>query len=99
MIIVGWGGKKNVLGTILISDPCPNCSNVAEWEVLEFVQEVRMYFLPVARWGRKYAFACSICSHGYELPDRRKAQDMLLKNLEHISRAKINLAREASDPP
>lgn len=99
MIIVGWGGRRKVLGTVLISDPCPNCGNVVPWEVLEFSKEAKLYFIPVARWSKKYAFACSICSKGYELPDREKAQDLLLRNLEHVNQVRIQLAKEAEADP
>ncbi|AMV16391.1 zinc-ribbon domain-containing protein [Planctomyces sp. SH-PL14] len=92
MIIVGWGGRRKVLGTVSCGT-CPHCMNDCPWEIVEQSSEARLYFVPIARWSKKYYVACSICSFGAELASREKAQNLLLSELESRATSEVQAAR------
>lgn len=92
MIIFGWGGNCRVLGEIGEAD-CDNCNNTARWVVVETSKKFTLYFMPVAKWSKKYFCICSVCDHGIELKDIEHAQDFLLEALEGREKAKIAIKR------
>jgi hypothetical protein len=76
MIVFGWGSEAKVLGSVGCAQ-CPNCANEATWQVLESSRRASLYFVPVAKWNRRYFVACPICHYGAELKDREHAESVL----------------------
>ncbi len=76
MIIAGWGknAKKIAFSGI---NRCPNCKNWAPTNVYELATKASLYFIPVAKFNRKYYLVCSLCQAGWELDE--KAKETLLR--------------------
>jgi hypothetical protein len=62
MIIAGWRKRYHVVAHAGIRT-CPNCYHETEHFLLQEKREVRLYFIPVARWKSKCFLTCSVCSH------------------------------------
>jgi len=93
MLIVGWGDKSSVLGQGFVQD-CQNCNNSSRWPIVEMAHRIRLYFVPVAKWGRKYYYLCPVCKHGFELPSRELAQLILAAALENPTTPTEEVAEE-----
>ena len=89
MFIFGWDGNCKILGSIGLSE-CDNCNNVSEWQIIESCKRATLYFVPVIKWNKKYLCVCSVCSYGYDLETREKAQDLLLKARESYEQGRID---------
>ncbi|NQU23405.1 MAG: zinc ribbon domain-containing protein [Candidatus Nealsonbacteria bacterium] len=99
MIVFGWGGGHKVLGEGFFVH-CPNCGNATQWTVVETSKRISLYFVPVAKWSKRYWMTCSVCSGGVELPSRQFAQQVLAAALqdpteipEHLERTLIERFR------
>ena len=71
-ILLGLGGRRRVLGEGFLLD-CPNCSNVAVWQVVATSSGVSVFFVPVAGWNHKYWMVCPICSAAVPLESKEDA--------------------------
>ena len=99
MIIFGWGRRHKVLGEGFFVH-CPNCGNATQRMIVETSKRISLYFVPVAKWSKRYWMACSVCSGGIELPSKQFAQQVLAAALqdateipEHLERALIERFR------
>ncbi len=81
MLIAGWGDRAKSLGDGFVHT-CRNCNNLATWQIYETTHRVSLYFIPIAKWGYKYAYACPVCQRGIRLPSRKVAQLMLAEAFE-----------------
>jgi len=66
MVLFGWGQESTKVcdaGVI----KCDHCNNYATFEIRELARKATLYFIPVAKWDRKYYLVCSICQYGLEL--------------------------------
>lgn len=66
MILLGWGQESTKVCDAGIMK-CDHCNNYATSEIREIARKTSLYFIPVAKWDRKYYLVCDICQHGLEL--------------------------------
>jgi hypothetical protein len=59
-LLFGFGSKERVLGPGAVRT-CPNCANTTTWTRVRVVKQVTVFFLPIARWGRRQLEICGIC--------------------------------------
>ena len=98
MFIFGWGGNNKILGDVGVNH-CDNCKNDSLWQIVESSKRATVYFIPIVKWGRKYFCLCSVCSYGYGLEDRQKAQDLLLAAHQEKEQHKIHVAGHQNVAP
>jgi rRNA maturation protein Nop10 len=60
LLIFGGGLRFKQLGAGR-ERTCPRCGNTATWARLRRFRELTLFFVPVARWGRRELEACPIC--------------------------------------
>ncbi len=58
--LFGYGRKQQQLGPGA-TRTCPRCHNTTQWVRVREFSQFTVFFIPVARWGRKYLEACGIC--------------------------------------
>lgn len=75
MIIAGWGKKAKKMAFVGINK-CPRCKNYVAMELYELANRVSLYFIPVAKFNKKYYVVCSLCENGFEVDEKAK-QDFL----------------------
>jgi hypothetical protein len=61
MIVAGWRKKFHVVANAGIR-ACANCHHDAQHFLLQEKREIRLYFVPIARWKGKQVLVCSVCS-------------------------------------
>jgi Short C-terminal domain len=67
VVIFGWGpDKQDDLGEVAPC-VCPNCHNQVFLHHVRSKKSVRLYFVPVARYGTDDYLVCPICSRGLQL--------------------------------
>ncbi len=76
MIVFGWGSGAKQLGTGFVTT-CQNCNNTNPFIVVESSKKITVYWIPVAKWSKKYFYVCPICSQGFAVPTRELAQRIL----------------------
>jgi len=76
------------MGELGLND-CPNCNNAAIWRVVETSRKFTLYFVPVAKWARKYYCICPVCDCGVTLKGLEQAQDLLLESLQLREKTRI----------
>ena len=76
MIFVGWGVGAKQIGEGFF-EQCGNCHNTCRFVVVESSRRVSLYFVTVAKWAKRYYYACPICSQGIEIENLRVAQRLL----------------------
>jgi hypothetical protein len=62
-ILAGWGGKRKLVGNYGIHK-CSNCHNWQPMGIYELSRQATLYFIPVAKWDKKYYIICPICEAG-----------------------------------
>ena len=74
--IFGGGEKAVELG---LTSPlvCPRCQNTEPWTVFEIHKYFSAFFIPVARWGRRYAASCPICGEIRPFASRKEAEGFI----------------------
>ncbi|HLS77842.1 MAG TPA: zinc-ribbon domain-containing protein [Nocardia sp.] len=65
--LFGFGRKREDLGPGA-TRTCPRCHNTTQWLRVREFSQVTVFFIPVARWGRKHLEVCGICGAAVELP-------------------------------
>ncbi len=73
MIIIGWGKQSKKIADAGIMK-CKNCNNYSAFEVRELANNIKLYFIPIAKWGKKTYLVCTICDAGYELNEEGKKE-------------------------
>ncbi|WP_026373229.1 zinc-ribbon domain-containing protein [Agrococcus lahaulensis] len=63
--IFGFGPKQEEVGPGL-TRTCVNCNNTAVWRRIRESKRFTLFFIPIARWGKREFEACPIC--GYAVP-------------------------------
>lgn len=58
--IFGFGAKQRDLGPGQ-SRTCPRCSNTTVWARVSEAKQFTLFFVPIARWGRREFEVCGIC--------------------------------------
>lgn len=57
--LFGFGGYATHLGSALL--PCPHCGETGVQDLYETGQKLSVFFIPVARFGRRYVLTCQRC--------------------------------------
>ena len=64
--LFGFGTKQQHVGPGQ-TRTCPNCGNTTQWERMRQVKQFTVFFVPVARWGRRHFETCGICGAAVEV--------------------------------
>ena len=88
-IVAGWGKKAKELAYCGINK-CGNCKNYSHSLLFEVATKVDVWFLPIAKFGRKYYLVCGLCEAGVELDQGDK--DVIVR--ESVSLPDMNTANE-----
>ena len=70
-ILVGWGGSAKLLAYAGMWK-CDNCKNFGHFQLYEIAKKANVFFVPVAKWGKKYYLVCSTCEASLELTNVEK---------------------------
>ena len=100
VLIGGWGTKATPLGITDIRT-CERCNSRGPWLVYKSKKQIKLYWIPVAQWNKKYVIECSVCPNAFEVSEQeanrliaegeKGGEDRLLKALAAIlkSTAKV----------
>ena len=75
MVVAGWRTNFEVLAKAA-DKSCANCHHTTRHFLVSERKEVRLYFIPVARFGRKRHLICEVCAHTSPVSDAQAAQVM-----------------------
>ncbi len=75
MVIAGWRNNFEVLADAG-SRACSNCHHMTRHYLVGERKEVRLHFVPVAKFGRKRHLVCEVCSHKTMVADGEASQIM-----------------------
>lgn len=64
--LFGFGTKRRELGPGAVRT-CPNCGNTTPWARVRESRQITVFFLPVARWGRRDLEICPVCGVAVEV--------------------------------
>jgi len=81
VLIWGWGNQYRKVADAGIMR-CRNCRNYSTFEIRELAKNFKLYFIPVAKWGRRYYLVCNTCEAVYELENERL--DQILSEISGI---------------
>jgi hypothetical protein len=59
-LLFGFGSTQQSLGAGEVRT-CPNCGNSSQWARVRQFKQFTVFFLPIARWGRRQLEVCTIC--------------------------------------
>ncbi|MFP5370941.1 MAG: zinc-ribbon domain-containing protein [Actinomycetes bacterium] len=59
-LLVGFGTKQRILGPGAVRT-CPHCGNTSQWTRVRQFKQFSVFFVPLARWGRRHLGVCGIC--------------------------------------
>ncbi|MFI2839278.1 zinc-ribbon domain-containing protein [Mycolicibacterium sp. PDY-3] len=60
LFIFGFGTKQKLLGEAGVRT-CPRCHNTTAWSRVRRYRQFKLFFVPIARWGRTQFEVCGIC--------------------------------------
>jgi len=66
LFLVGFGTKQQALGAGEVRT-CPRCGNTSQWVRVRQFRQFTVFFVPVARWGRRHLEVCEICGSTVEI--------------------------------
>jgi hypothetical protein len=64
--LFGFGTKQQDLGPGEVRT-CPNCANTSQWWRVREFRQFTVFFVPLARWGRRHVEVCGICRTALEI--------------------------------
>jgi rRNA maturation protein Nop10 len=64
--LFGFGTTQQDLGPGEVRT-CPNCGNTRTWARVRESRRLTVFFVPVARWGRKDLEVCPVCGVATEV--------------------------------
>ncbi len=65
-LLFGFGTKQQDLGLGEVRT-CPRCGNTTPWARVREVKQFTVFFVPIARWGRRQLEVCGICGTAVEI--------------------------------
>ena len=65
-LLVGFGTKQQDLGPGEVRT-CPHCANTSQWARVREFRQFTVFFVPLARWGRRRLEVCGICGTAVEV--------------------------------
>lgn len=68
MLIFGWGDKNNVVGITSVRK-CSRCGNESPWVVYETKKQFKLYWVPIARWSKRFIVQCMVCPNSSEVAE------------------------------
>jgi len=68
MLVFGWGDKNNVVGVTSFRK-CSRCGNEGPWVVYETKKQFKLYWVPVARWSKRFIVQCMVCPNSSEVAE------------------------------
>jgi hypothetical protein len=60
--IFGFGPQQQELGPGL-TRTCVRCSNTTVWQRIRESKRFTLFFIPIARWGKRELEVCPICGY------------------------------------
>jgi hypothetical protein len=93
LIIFGWGKEAKKVAFVGIAK-CENCRNYGPFHLYEIAKKVTLYFVPVAKFSRKYYSVCSICEAGFEVGESGRLEIMRRSLLYESEVSVISLWRD-----
>lgn len=60
--LFGFGSKQQHLGPGA-TRTCQRCGNTTQWERMRQFRQFTVFFVPIARWGRRRLEVCGICGN------------------------------------
>ena len=69
VLIGGWGTKATPLGITDIRT-CDRCNTRGPWLVYKSKKQIKLYWIPVAQWNKKYVIECSVCPNAFEVSEQ-----------------------------
>ncbi len=66
MIIFNWGEKSKKVCDASIYN-CSNCNHLAPFEIRTDEKTAGVFFISMAKWGKKYYLVCQNCSAGFPI--------------------------------
>lgn len=73
MVIFGWGKRGKEIAYLGVNK-CPNCKNYGHFALHELANQVRLYFVPVANFNKKYYMVCGVCDAAWEVDSDQKSR-------------------------
>ena len=64
--LFGFGSKQQDEGPGEVRT-CPNCGNTSQWARVRESKQFTVFFVPLARWGRRRLEICTICGTAVEV--------------------------------
>jgi hypothetical protein len=64
--LFGFGSKQRNLGPGEVRT-CSRCGNTSRWARVRQFTQFTVFFLPIARWGRRQFEICDICGNAVEV--------------------------------
>ena len=64
--LFGFGSKQRHLGPGE-TRTCSRCGNTTRWERVRQYKQFTVFFVPIARWGRRQFETCPICGAAVDL--------------------------------
>jgi hypothetical protein len=65
-LLFGFGTKQRDLGPGAVRR-CPRCGNTSQWRRVRQFRQFSVFFVPIARWGRRRLEVCGICGTAVEV--------------------------------
>ncbi len=65
-LLFGFGTKQQDLGPGGLRT-CSRCSNTTQWSRMRQFKQFTVFFVPIARWGRRQLEVCGICGTAVEI--------------------------------
>ena len=65
-LLFGFGTTQQDLGPGSVRT-CPNCGNTTQWSRVRERKQFTVFFIPIARWGRRQFEVCGICGMAVEV--------------------------------
>jgi len=96
MIVFGWGDGAKQLGEGFYQ-VCDNCNNTNRFIVAEVSKKASVYFVPVAKWGRRYFYVCPVCNSGFRVPSKELACRIISAAFRDPANAPENLKRRITE--
>lgn len=66
--IFGWGKNSKEVGYIGLHK-CAVCSDYSHFTIHEVANNVKVYFIPIAKFNKKRYVVCQKCQNGWELDE------------------------------
>lgn len=71
LFLFGWGKNAKIIAYLGIIK-CGHCKNYSHFHLYETYNNIKLYFVPVAKFNKKYIMACDTCQAGIELNENQR---------------------------